>query len=184
MSNLAVNAQGLISVAIYDTLSPESLSFIVNHGSMTVLMVTSTLIDKVVEIQNECPNLKKIVILEENVTDVSDIRNKLPNYEILRFMDLVDAGSSDAKFDKLLKSDVAQIMYTSGTTGNPKGVMITNGNMVAEIAALRHLEMVFEVHVKPGMRTLSYLPNAHIFAQALEITFLSIGVCTYFSSVS
>ena len=72
---------------------------------------------------------------------------------------------------------LACIMYTSGTSGAPKGVQLSHANIVSNIEAVRRL-----LPLRPGHRTLSFLPYSHIFERTSCLTYVSLGVDLYFSS--
>eukprot|EP00884_Botryococcus_braunii_P018307 jgi/Botrbrau1/515/Bobra.110_2s0144.1 len=81
--------------------------------------------------------------------------------------------------DRACKSDLCTIMYTSGTTGTPKGVMLSHGNLLSTVAGcmagLDQIGAMFEQRFSPDDVLLSYLPLAHIFDRALEELFLAVG---------
>ncbi|KAJ8905890.1 hypothetical protein NDN08_002393 [Rhodosorus marinus] len=183
LTNFAVNGIGGVSVPIYDTAEPSTISFIINHSAISAILLTSNLADRLLAIQEVCPSMKKLVVMDDDdPAAVSSVKKKFPDLQVFAFQELVDAGSPSAEFEPTSREAMGQIMYTSGTTGEPKGVILTNRNFVAEIATLRITEDFFDLSMEPGDGCISYLPNAHIFAQALEITLSSLGMCIYFTS--
>ncbi len=67
------------------------------------------------------------------------------------------------------------LMYTSGTTGNPKGVLITHKNIASLVAATHSPTSALGSYIKPGYRYLAYLPLAHIMELAVEVALFSAG---------
>lgn len=78
------------------------------------------------------------------------------------------------------KGDVACIMYTSGTTGAPKGVVIKHSNLIAAIGAITTL---VGHHLKPNDTFLAFLPLAHILEYVVEMSFVFLGVCSGYGRV-
>ena len=76
--------------------------------------------------------------------------------------------------------DVACIMYTSGTTGQPKGVVIKHSNIIAAIGAVNTL---IGHHLMPGDTFLAFLPLAHILEYVVELYFVFLGVCSGYGRV-
>ncbi len=78
--------------------------------------------------------------------------------------------------NSIRESDVCTILYTSGSSGVPKGVMLTHGNIVFNIKQILTL-----IPLEPGQRVLSFLPFSHIFERATCYTYMAFGVSLYFS---
>ncbi len=78
---------------------------------------------------------------------------------------------------KVGEEEVACIMFTSGTTGMPKGAVLTHHNIVSNVKAVGDI-----VPLKPGHRVLSFLPYSHIFERTACLTYLYLGVDVYFTS--
>lgn len=97
----------------------------------------------------------------------------------LAYDDLLETGrTAPVRAADPSPDDVAAFVYTSGTTGRPKGVMLTHGNLTSNVAAGTS---VFPVG--PDDRTLSFLPWAHVYGQAIELHLLvSVGASTAFVS--
>ena len=89
----------------------------------------------------------------------------------------VGIGIMDAELERQRSaanlSDVASIVYTSGTTGKPKGCEITHGNFV--LVARNIMPFLPELLMQQGARTLMFLPLAHVLARAVQVVCLSAG---------
>ncbi|MCE3050528.1 Long chain acyl-CoA synthetase 4 [Datura stramonium] len=156
MSMEACNAHGLYCVPLYDTLGAGAVEFIISHAEVAIAFVEEK---KIPELLKTFPNAAKYL-------KRLDTNEKLVN----------DQGSKN-QFDLPLKkkNDICTIMYTSGTTGEPKGVMISNNSIVTLIAGVkRFLESVNEALTMNDVY-LSYLPLAHIFDRAIEECFINHG---------
>jgi long-chain acyl-CoA synthetase len=82
----------------------------------------------------------------------------------------------DERRKKVTEEDIVTILYTSGSTGEPKGVMLSHGNIVHNIKAILTI-----LPLEPGDRVLSFLPFSHIFEQAACYTYIAFGTSLYFS---
>jgi long-chain acyl-CoA synthetase len=108
-----------------------------------------------------------VILLSDEATDL-DLPIKLVN-----FSQLIDIGST-ATFTLIVlkKTDLATLLYTSGTSGNPKGVMLTHANLLHQINTCATV-----IPARPGSRVLSILPSWHSYERSCEYYLLSQG-CT------
>lgn len=179
-------SQSFYSVSIYDTLGPTTTEFIINHASLTCIVTSLNHIPTLLKLKPRCPSLKVIISLdpidagEQPGMSKADILNELASEMGLRIISLADAEAmgtvSQLPLHPPTPTDVATINYTSGTTGNPKGVVLTHSNAVAGVAAS-------VVSCPPGDEntTCSYMPLAHIYERVGEQTaFVSAGKIGYF----
>ncbi len=82
----------------------------------------------------------------------------------------------DERRKKVTEEDIVTILYTSGSTGEPKGVMLSHGNIVHNIKAILTI-----LPLEPGDKVLSFLPFSHIFERAACYTYIAFGTSLYFS---
>lgn len=159
----AIHAYGMTTVPLYDTLGPDVLEYIVNHADVAAVGVAHALLPKLLEALPQCPTLKLIIVygggMQARLPDLplkSKSTCKIVSLDRLRAI-----GQRNPKPHRPPSpSDVALINYTSGTTGVPKGAVITHGNIIANAAgAAALLRTLFQ----PGDRHISYLPLAHIY---------------------
>ncbi|XAR70180.1 Long-chain-fatty-acid--CoA ligase [Bertholletia excelsa] len=176
MSMEACNAHGLFCVPLYDSLGAGAVEFIICHAEVTIAFVEEK---KIPELLKTFPNstkyLRTIVSFGNVTADQKEEVHKfgLAIYAWDEFLLLGENKHYELPIKR--KTDVCTIMYTSGTTGDPKGVMISNNSIVTIIAGVKRLlESVNEaLHVKDVY--LSYLPLAHIFDRVIEEFFISQG---------
>ncbi|MFI3297590.1 MAG: long-chain fatty acid--CoA ligase [bacterium] len=163
IADFANFANRVVSVPIYATSSVGQIEYIVNDAQLQLLFVgEQEQYDKAIEARKNCGVLKNIVVFDDSV----DLRGEENVYLFGNFMNL----DADAKFEKEVKKrteaakdeDLAVIMYTSGTTGEPKGVMLLH---TALLEAMRiHDIALYKVNKRD--RSLAFLPMTHIFERA------------------
>lgn len=156
---------GAVTVGIYHSLLPADCAYIINHCDAEVLFLEDgSQLEKVMEIRGDLPKLRQIVLFEGD----SDPANKILGWE-----DFLDKGAqitdeqAQERGDEVASDDMASIVYTSGTTGVPKGAMITNGNLL-----FTSQSVVDSVNLAPYYKTLMFLPLAHVFARLIAYTCL------------
>lgn len=162
---------GGVTVPVYPTLMPEQIKYIVeDSGARIVVYSDSEQGDKVAEIRGSLPNVTHYITFE----------SQAPN-GVLTFTQILEKGKrifeeSPDLFDKaasLAKPDtLASILYTSGTTGVPKGVMLTHNNFITN---LKGVTDVIEFSHKDTV--LSWLPLSHSFERIATYTYLYKGCC-------
>ena len=172
--DLACMSQSLYTVSIYDTLGPDTTEYIINHASLTAVCTSISHIPTLLKLAPRCPTLKLIISLdplscgsELPGTSKKDILSAMAAENGIRieYMGDVEAlGEANPKpYHAPRPDDTVTINYTSGTTGNPKGVMLTHANAVAAASASLCV-------CKQGVGDVicSYLPLAHIFQRVTE----------------
>lgn len=160
-ADLGAQGVGIIANGIYPTSSPQQIEYFLNDsGSELVIVENQEQFDKTWAVRDRCPRLRWIVVI-----DCRGLRS-LDHPEVLAWDDFIDSGRSAAleqphRFENEVAagagSDTAFLVYTSGTTGPPKGAMISHKNLIFQIeSAPQYLE------VGLGDRGLSFLPLCHI----------------------
>ncbi len=155
MTDLAVLKLGGVVVPIYHVMTPFYIKYMINDAKIKLLFVeNAALYQKLESIQSEVPILKNVALF-----DPSGMNN---NKTYLKFDDIKKVPDTTLQTSgftsQVLADDIATIVYTSGTTGEPKGVVLTHYNIVSN--ALAGIER-FSVNENDVM--LSYLPLSHMF---------------------
>ena len=161
-----------VTIPFYATSSEQQIQFMVNDAQVRFLFVgEQDQYDKAHRIFALCPSLERIIIFDKTVR----ISSHDPN--ALYFEDFLKLGEGlprQSEVESLLKQasldDLANILYTSGTTGDSKGVMLSHGQYYAALEANQKA-----VPVTENDRVLNFLPFAHIFEKGWALLGMSVG---------
>ena len=158
IADYACLAARLTDVAVYPTLPAQQIAYILkDSGAVAVFVSTPALAKKIAEIRGELPALRHVIAFDDLERD-ADIQ-LLALEERGREGETAESiAAFRAEALRVQPNDVATLLYTSGTTGEPKGVMLTHDNLYSNVSAALHL-IEFTGH-DVG---LSFLPLSHIF---------------------
>ncbi|XP_038614060.1 long-chain-fatty-acid--CoA ligase 5 [Tachyglossus aculeatus] len=170
ISELACYTYSMVAVPLYDTLGPEAIIYIVNKADIaTVICDNSQKATILLENFEKglTPGLKLIILMDPFDEELK-ARGKKLEIELLSLSDAELLGKENFKKPVPPKpKDLCLICFTSGTTGYPKGAMLTHENIVANSAAFIHcVENTFVP--SPNDVTISYLPLAHMFERVVQ----------------
>ena len=160
------------SIPFYATSSEQQIQYMINDGQVRFLFVgEQDQYDKAHRVFALCPSLERIIIFD------SSVRISTHDPAALYFKDFIKLGENlprqtevEALYQSASMDDMANILYTSGTTGDSKGVMLTYGQYDA---ALRANDEVVPVSEKD--RIINFLPFTHIFERGWAYLCLSEG---------
>lgn len=175
ITSIAANMQSLCTISLYDTLGPESSLYITNHGEIHTLCFAPNMLDNVVELASKAEHLKNVVIFDRDEFP-AEARQKCEEHNIgcYTFDELARIGAENPTSDVPPTPDTLYtIMYTSGTTGLPKGVMLTHRNVIAAVTGVAH--QLYKLQEGGDVTLISYLPLAHILERVAEELFLQEG---------
>lgn len=151
---------GYTTMPLYDTLGEDAVDFMLNDTELTTLFISADQIKKHCKRikSGAAPHLKNLVIMDENILDEADLK-ELEGITWFKWSQVLEAGHKNIKpYPKVVPEDILCFSYTSGTTGQPKGAMISNKNMSALMGGAEdHLTFLNYSAVY-----LSYLPLAHV----------------------
>ena len=159
--DLAIISLGAITVPVYTTSNEDEIFYLLSHSEASVVFLNSKLLST---IENILPKLDKI----KHIVCIDEVKSTKLNKTINSFDNLIDKGSkslgkSSFKEDTLYKvkeDDVVSIIYTSGTSSKPKGVMLTHKSIISNILGAN--ELVKELEVKDH-KFLSIIPLSHAY---------------------
>lgn len=150
---------GGVTVPVYQTSSPEQVEYILGHSSARVCFVEDAQqLTKVLERRDALDQLARVVVFDATGVTLDDF---VTSFDALRAEGRehlrADTRAVEERATAVTPDDLATIVYTSGTTGPPKGAMITHANIVATVDAITAV-----VPISPDDRFLSFLPLSHI----------------------
>ena len=161
----------IVTVPIFPTISNTDLEFILNHGEVKAIFISDkSIYAKLVAIEKQIPNVKHIISFN-------------PIEGIMPFSDFIELGKKNSNPEKLdaikksiLPSNLLTILYTSGTTGTPKGVMITHHNLVSNVLACQGF-----APFQSTWKALSFLPLNHVYERMVSTLYLFKGISIYYA---
>ncbi|KNC97623.1 uncharacterized protein SPPG_07091 [Spizellomyces punctatus DAOM BR117] len=172
----ACTAYNLVTVPLYDTFDLASLEHIINQTGMTVIVLSAKHLNKIFDISGKCHALKYVVVVDlQNVPADVQQRADAVKVNVTTLQAVEQSGKANPREPVPPKpADVFTICYTSGTTGLPKGAMITHRNVVAAGAGMcATLPNAYKLNKSD--RHLSYLPLSHMFERIVFHTLTHLG---------
>lgn len=174
LADLAIQAYSLVNVALYDTLGPHALEFIINHAEIAVVLCGGDRVGTLLAIAKDCPSLRCIVSMDalDNATGMLLQRWSADRgVRLLSWGDVLTLGRERPLAHRPPRAtDICAICYTSGTTGDPKGAITVHRMPACAIRNFGESGIVLDAETVH----LSYLPLAHCY----EKTFVAL-MCYY-----
>lgn len=174
VADLSILLLGAVTVPLYTTLTAEQTAFALSDAGCRIIFVSSDQhLHKVLSILGNT-RIEKIVIMDtlEFTGDLAPFKDKCVNMRQILTEGSEDLGPElEQQARAIHPGDLATIVYTSGTTGNSKGAMLTHGNIASNIQCSL---LGFNMH--PGLVSVSFLPLCHITARHVDFAMLYHGV--------
>jgi long-chain acyl-CoA synthetase len=198
MTDLAILRSAAVTVPIYPTLAPAQAAYILNDSGARFAFVSDRVqVAKLQEVRHLVPQLGLIIVIDPDAMPAppagasvaaAPVSREPLGGSLLALKDLIQRGRDlrardgsaltrqQARADSVVPSDLATLIYTSGTSGEPKGVMLTHHNIVSNLRGCHF------AHVKtPQDIALSFLPLSHAFERTVMYSFLQDGLSIVFA---
>ena len=161
--DLSIMSLGAITVPGYTTSNEEEIFYLLSHSDSSIVFVSSKLLPIILKVLPKLKKIKFVICVDNTPKD-----NLKKNAKFLNFNELLEIGYKSSLHDKFLetfvsklkKDDVVSLIYTSGTSSTPKGVMLTNTSIISNI--LGAYELVKDINIKEH-RFLSIIPLSHAY---------------------
>lgn len=168
-ADMAIQMSGAVSIPVYPTVSEHDLKFILNDAQVKFVFVSGEELYKKVK-SVEASGIQEIYTFDsvpgaKNFTEVVELGKKNR-----------DEGKLRSIKDSIRESDLVTILYTSGTTGTPKGVMLSHSNIFSNVHAVRELPPCDH-----NDKALSFLPLNHIYERMLNYVYMYLGLSIYYA---
>lgn len=157
--------------------SEKDLKYILSFTEVKTCIVENGFqIRKILNVIDEIPTLKRFIIFDEPAENEIELCKKA-KIDLLRFYDVVEEGRKfneknpgkvDEEIEKGGWDDIAAIIFTSGTTGVPKGVTLSHGNFITQLDELQE-----RIYLRPAERAICVLPVWHVFQRLVEYVIIS-----------
>lgn len=174
VADLAIMGVGAVTVPIYQNSSPDDIALILNDsGSDVLLCENQAAVDRFLPLRSTCPAVRLVVQMDDEAPAPA-------GSAAISWVDLIDRGTTSlaarpdlyrTEVEGRASTDIATIVYTSGTTGQPKGAELTHAQLMSAFVD------VHELRLSPDDVSLTFLPFAHIAGRVEHFAHVYIGYC-------
>ncbi len=160
IADLGILSAGGVSVGLYPTLSPKQLEYLINHSDSKMIFVENKeKLERVFAVIDKLPKIQKVIVFDPSECEkFFDDPRVIPFSKVLK--EKVDDNLLSERIKNVGKDDIALMVYTSGTTGDPKGAMISHGNVIAFLSSFDDFAEFYEAD--EDEISYHFLPMAHV----------------------
>ncbi|PKL39003.1 MAG: long-chain fatty acid--CoA ligase [Spirochaetae bacterium HGW-Spirochaetae-1] len=163
LMDMAITGIGACTVGIYQTLLAGDCRYIINHSDAVLIFVENeTQLHKVYEIKSEIPLIRKVILLNGSYEGDDWV---ISFDDFMKLGEVVPDSDLEAMLSAVRQDDIATLVYTSGTTGVPKGAMLTHENAIISPQIVQG-----SLHLQGDEEQFVFLPLAHIYARLIVYT--------------
>lgn len=171
-ADMGMSMTGVVHVPIYPTISEEEYRYILKHAEVKMLIVgDAKLYEKLLPLANLLEGLDLLFAFE----DIEGVKNYEEILELGKSKKTEFEGQLNAVKDSIQPKDLATLIYTSGTTGVPKGVMLTQENLVSNFISHSYMHNLGKDH-----HVISFLPLCHVYERSVNYHFQYKGMGVYY----
>ncbi|RMZ87940.1 hypothetical protein DV736_g4828, partial [Chaetothyriales sp. CBS 134916] len=174
IADLGLMSQSLYNVTLYETFGPQACEYIINHAELSSIVTSLSHVPVLLKLKPRLPTLKLIVVVDplEANNEAPDLSKQIlleslgeeVGLKVYSLKTVEEIGAASGRpANPPQPSDILTINYTSGTTGNPKGVVLIHSMAVAAVSS-----GLCYTKSRPDDAVCSYLPLAHIFERVIE----------------
>ena len=182
ITDIASHMNSISLVTFYDSLGDSTIEFILSETNLTTIVMETPNLFKINNLKEKKKhsNLQNIVLLDQDLPEEIEKSKKL-GLNVYNFDEIIQKGKGQkVEFTNCKPETLATLSYTSGTTGTPKGTMLTHKQLAAQLFTLDNAG----VNLNKTDMYLSYLPLAHVFERVINLFCMYIGATVGFYSGS
>ena len=182
VSDIASHMNSISLVTFYDTLGDSTIEFILSETNLTTIGMESDGLKKINKLkeQNKVSNLQNLILFDnDNPQEIE--KSKTLGFNVYTFNQVVEKGKGNhVEFTHCKPETLATLSYTSGTTGVPKGTMLTHSQIAAQVTGTQNIG----IPITDKEVYLSFLPLAHVFERVINLFCMYFGalICFYSGS--
>ncbi|KAG5526554.1 hypothetical protein RHGRI_032735 [Rhododendron griersonianum] len=171
----ACNSHAITYVPLYDTLGPNAVEFIINHAEVSIAFIQENKIPAVLTCLPKCSSYLKTIVSFGEISGIQKKEAEDLGVSCFSWKEFALLGRLDHELPSKQRTDICTIMYTSGTTGEPKGVILTNEAIMAEVLSTDQILLETDKVCTADDSYFSFLPLAHVYDQIIETYCISRG---------